>query len=377
MKTSKPTNDSARSLGILACTACTACIAGVLGLGAVGCGWSSGDEVDSVSLRAETQLPARAGSVIIDGCVIDTWQRATLAGPGARRVLQEVIMLCLVPRLDGTVGPRDPSAVQAIAAAVADLKKEGYRVHLGVSFTDESGQRYDGAQTRAFLADSAWRAKFRETLVPALAPADGVELDLQGLPSEARQSITALVTEIAQAVKPGKRLGIFVPPSVENPSDLPGGEAFARADLAKQVDRMRIMTLDFSDQGPGPTIDPGWAVDAIRLARRDSAAVDVSYPLYGTDFGPRGRRSTTYLESIATASLARASIERGPTTAPFVRYIAFDNAPHEMWFDDAQSTAHALGAWTHAVLPADVGVVFYGLGAEEPGLFERLGARMP
>ena len=343
----------------------------------LGCSTSSGETVSSVAQRTETPLPARAGTVIIDGCVIDSWQRATLAGAGARRVLQEVVLLCLVPRLDGTVGPRDPSTVAHLASTVNDLKAEGYRVHFGVAFTDETGQRYDGAQTAGFLADPAWRTRFRDTLVVALGPADGVELDLQGLSNPARQAVTTLVTEISRAVRPGKRLGVFVPPSVTSPSDLPGGDAFARVELAAQVDRLRIMTLDFSDLGAGPTIDPGWAVDAVRLARRDSAAVDISYPLYGTDFGPRGRRSVTYLEAIATAAAFGARVERGATTAPFVRYSGYGGEPHELWFDDTDSTALALSAWTHDVLPPDVGVVFYGLGAEEPSLFERLGARMP
>lgn len=347
------------------------------GLALAGCSSSTGETVDSVALRAETPLPARAGTVIIDGCVIDPWQRATLAGAGAKRVLREVVMLCLVPRLDGTIGPRDPSALKHLAAEVNDLKSEGYRVHFGVSFTDESGQRYDGAQTRTFLGDPAWRARFRDTLGLVLAPADGVELDLQGLPNDAQAAVTTFVTELSAVVRPGKTLGVFVPPSVSIPSDLPGGEAFSRAALAKQVDRMRIMTLDYADLAPGPTIDPGWAVDAVRLARRDSLAVDIAYPLYGTDFGPRGRRSVTYLEAIATAQVSGAPIGRGPTTAPFLRYEAFAGEPHELWFDDAESTSRALSAWTYEALPADVGVVFYGLGAEEPGLFERLGARMP
>jgi spore germination protein YaaH len=344
---------------------------------ALGCASPSGETTDSVAQRAETPLPVRAGTVIIDGCVLAPWQRATLAGPGAKRVLQEVVLLCLVPREDGTVGPRDPSAVAHLASLAADLKTEGYRVHLGVSFTDETGQRYDGAQTAGFLADAAWRKRFEDSLVIALAPADGVELDLEQLPDAARQAVTTLVTEVARAVRPGKRLGVFVPPSVSSPSDLPGGNAFARDALAPQVDRMRIMTLDYSDTGPGPTIDPGWAVDAVRLARRDAVAVDIAYPLYGTDFGPRGRRSVTYLEAVATASTSGARIERGPTTAPFVRYSGYGNEPHELWFDDTESTSRALAAWSYDVLPADVGVVFYGLGAEEPALFERLGARMP
>ena len=344
---------------------------------AIGCAGPSGEDVERVGLRAETPLPARSGSVVVDGCVLDTWQRSTLDQPGARRVLQEVILLCLVPRLDGTVGPRDASALDQRQLLIADLKRLGYRVSLGVSFTDEGGQRYDGEQTRTFLADAAWRTRFRETLAPAVAAADGVDLDLEGLPNGARAGVTALVTEVSQMVRPGKRLGLFVPPSVSTPSDLPGGEAFDRPALAPLVDRMRVMTLDYSDKAAGPTIDPGWAVDAARLALRDSAAVDVAYPLYGTDFGPRGARSVTWLEATGLASSERVDIQRGPTTAPFIRYLSFAGESHELWFDDAESTARALGAWSHDVLPANVGVLFYGLGAEEPALFERLAQRLP
>ena len=365
------------SLASLTSTLLAASALALVASTSLGCSSPSGETVNSVALRAETPLPARAGSVIVDGCVLDPWQRATLAGPGAKRVLQDVILLCLVPRLDGTVGPRDPSALQHLAALIADLGTDGYHVSLAVAFTDETGQRYDGPQTRALLGDPGWRARFIETLLPALAPAVGVELDLQGLPNDARDLITAFVTEVSQAVRPAKRLGVFVPPSVTIPSDLPGGDAFARAALGTQVDRMRIMTLDFSDHGPGPTIDPGWAVDAVRLAKRDARAVDIAYPLYGTDFGPRGHRSTTYLEAIAIANVTGAPIAHGPTTAPFVRYVAYGNEPHELWFDDVDSTSRALAAWNYDTLPADVGVVFYGLGAEQPNLFESLGARMP
>jgi hypothetical protein len=140
---------------------------------------------------------------------------------------------------------------------------------------------------------------------------------------------------------------------------------------------MRIMTLDFSERDPGPTIDSGWAVDAVRLAKNDFPNVDISFPLYGQDFGPRGRRATTYLEAIAISSIAGVPIERGPTGAPFIRYLLFNNEQHQLWFDDAESTGRVLGAWTPEVLPLDVGVLFYGLGAEDPAMFERIGPRMP
>jgi hypothetical protein len=341
-----------------------------------GCG-STGDTVSNVGLRAETPLPDRAGAVVVDGCVVDPWQRATLATPAARRVLSEVILLCLVPRETGEIGPRDPSARAHLAELAADLKRDGYRVHFGLAFTDESGQRYDGAQTRAFLEDPAWRARLVESLGAVALPADGVELDLQFLPDDARPLVTSLVTELSASLRPARRLGVFVPPSVTIPSDLPGGEAFSRRELAPLVDRMRIMTLDFSEAAPGPTVDPGWAVDAARLALGDARDIDVAYPLYGIDFGPRGKRPTLWHEAVAIAHAAGAPIERGPTGALFVRYVAFGGETHDLWFDDAESTGMALGAWTFDVIPSHVGVLFYGLGAEDPALWDRLASRMP
>jgi hypothetical protein len=344
------------------------------------CAFDSGEEVESVGLSAEGSLPRREGAVVVDGCVLDTWQRSTLATQGAKKLIREVIMLCLVPRADGTLGPRDPSAQAALRGLADDLHREGYRVNLGVAFTDESGQRYDGAQTAALLSSASFRANVVNGLDAAAAAADGVEIDLQGLPNGARADVVELVRAFGAKVRPQKRLGVFVPPSVAEPSDLPGGDAFAVRDIAPLVDRLRVMTLDYSDREAGPTIDPGWAVDAVRFAKASApppAGVDVAYPLYGTDFGPRGRRSVTWLEATAVASNARARVERGPTGAPFVQWTSEAGEPHVTWFDDATSTARALGAWTPDVLPADVGVVFYGLGAEEPGLFDELAEKTP
>jgi hypothetical protein len=222
------------------------------------CGYSSGDETEHVGLAADTALPGRRGAIVIDGCLIDTWSRSTLALPSTKKVAQEVIMLCAVPRADGTVGPRDESASAHLATLVSVLHAEGYRVNLGVAFTDESGQRYDGAQTSAYLSNQAWRARFVETLPAVLAPFDGAEIDLQKLPNDARPNVTELVSAIAAKIRPEKKLNAFIPPSVTVPSDLPGGDAFSRLELGPHLDRMRIMTLDFSETSPDPTTR-GWA----------------------------------------------------------------------------------------------------------------------
>lgn len=343
---------------------------------AAGCGSSSGEDRRDVALGLETPLPARRGTIVVDGCALDTWSRSVVARPATKRVASELVFLCLVPRESGEVGPRDPSARGQLAAMVADLRQEGWKVELGLSFTDETGQRYDGAQTRAWLARADFVAKLRDDVRDVAQLADGIDVDLQKLPSDARGDVTSMVSLLSEALRPSRRLGLFVPPSVTSPSDLPGGDAFDLGMLAPFVDRVRVATLDYSDTAAGPTIDPGWAVDAVRLAHARAANVDVSVPLYGTDFGPRGTRTATWFEAVAIAASSGVPISRGPTNAPFVRYTQ-NGELHELWFDDAASTGTTLGAWTYDVLPPDVGVVYYGLGAEEPGLFERLSARLP
>lgn len=343
----------------------------------VACADESHESKDAVGLGAESALPRRRSSIVIDGCGVDPWQRSTLANPATKKVVNggDLIFLCLVPRADGTIGPRDDSANARIKALAQDLHAEGYRVHLAVSFTDETGEVYDGAQTAASLTKPEWRARFLQTLPDHLDGIDGIELDLLNAPNSAQRDITELVSAIDLVVRPTHKLGIFMPPILQS-GDLPGvGDAISRLDVAPHVDRMRIMTLDYSDdyQSPGPTIDPGWAVEALRSATITNRPLDIAYPLYGNDFGPRGLRLVTYAEAVASGG----KIVRGPTGAPYVSWYGFNGEAHQTWFDDAESTGAALGAWAPPTLAEDVGVLFYGFGAEDPNLWDRLASRMP
>jgi spore germination protein YaaH len=174
-------------------------------------------------------------------------------------------------------------------------------------------------------------------------------------------------------------VSVFLPPLTTEPTDVPGGDAFDVASLSSVADRFRLMTLDYSaNSSAGPTIDTGWAVDAYRFAAsRTSLPIDVSLPLYGTDFSDLGERSVTYLEAMGAAATFGAPVSRGPTGAPHVAYTDADGHAHDVWFDDAYSTILELDALGPSTLPPAVGVTFYGLGAEDPALFSSLAARLP
>jgi spore germination protein YaaH len=361
-----------RCIGIM-----VACLSG---MSALGCAWE-GETVGSVGLAAEVALPQRRGTLLADGCVLDPQQRSSLESPATRRVVQEIILLCLVPQYNGTVAPSDPSARTALGALVGELSALGYSVRLGAAFTDESGQRIDGAQTSRLLSQPGYRDLVAKELrvVVASTGAAGVELDLQQLDANARLDVSDLGRRVAtEMASVGKTMGVLAPPSSTSPSDIPGGDAFDLRTLATVASTIRLMTLDYSLPNVGPTMDPGWATDVYRYASANAsgARFDVSYPLYGVEFSRRGTRFTTYLEAQGLRSLYGASISRGPTGAKFFAFQAPDGQTNQVWFDDADTTTQALAALAPA-LPPDVGVLFYGFGAEDPQLFSRISRQTP
>lgn len=351
-----------------------------LALTVTGCGVEASPEgrVESADVVA---IPQRPVTALVDSCVLDSWHRATLPTPAARKVIGEIVMLCLVPRYDGSVGPSDPAGASALAGLVTELHADGYQVKLGVAFNDESGQASDAGQTSALLLNPDWRTKVVTALTAAVGEAEGIDVDFESLQSSARSGVTSLVLSLAQALHAkGKKLAVYVPPSTTSPSDVAGGDAYDLAAFDGKVDRVRLTTLDYSDNTlPGPTTDPGWAVSAYKYARAylPNTAMDVSYPLYGADFGPAGVRGTSWVEARGIADLAGvSSFDRGPTGAPHFNYSREDG-PHEVWFDDATSTTQALAAWDYSTMPAGTGVFFWGFGAEDPTLWQELARRLP
>ncbi|HEX8791517.1 MAG TPA: hypothetical protein VF765_11250 [Polyangiaceae bacterium] len=338
----------------------------------LGCG-SQSDTLGRFGGEQGTPIPKRAASVLVPACQLDAWQSETIASSAAKSVLGTVILLCPTMRDDGTIAPAESSAQHELAQQVSQLRTLGYAVRLAVTMADELGQPYPAQTMQSSLGSATWRAQIVANAAPFAAMADGLDLQLPPPPAGEPQDVTSLTAALAHGIG-GKHLGIFAPPSLK-PGDVPGADAYDLASLGPLVDRVHLLTLDYSCcNGAGPTIDPGWAVDVERTARGStSAPVDVSYPLYGWDFGPNGAsRSVSYLEAEQVAGDTHATVRRGPTGEPFYDWTDTAGGSHETWFDDATSTSWALAAWDTQTLPGDVGVVFWGLGSEDPQLWTTL-----
>jgi hypothetical protein len=339
---------------------------------ALGCG-PDGEIVDGTRDDGVV-LPKRRGTLVIDSCPMDSFHRARLAEPSTRAVIDEVVFLCLFAREDGEVGPAHPETASWLRADIEDTRAAGYRVLLGMTLGESPLDWYSSPRATNLLLDPTWRAGITTKAAAWAQEADGLDLAPPPLENQARAGVTALVDGLAAALPP-RTVGLFAPPSLSAPSDLDGGDAFDLPALASRLGRVRVMTLDYSCCAApgGPSVDAGWAVDAVRFARTQAPGLPLSasISLFGTDFSALGPRSVTYLEATALAAYHGAPIERGPTGVPFLRYQDAAGYGHDLWFDDTFSIKLALGAWATA-LPADVGVLYYGLGAEDPSLWASL-----
>jgi spore germination protein YaaH len=359
-------------------------------LGSLACAGCAGTSTTSSAgetdiLASSGPIPRRSTSVEIDGCSTDSWQNETLAASATRAVVSEVILMCLAPREDGTIAPGDPSARAALAGTIQTLHELGYSVRLGVSFVDETGARFDGVQSASWLASETWRDAVITDIVGFAPDCDGFDLDVERLPDDARDSLDTFVGDLSTSLQPsGKRVGIFVLPSTQSPSDVSGGNAFDLPVLAQYVDRLRVATLDFSVGTPGPTLDSGWAVDAVRFAQGQVSAAtsalpiyDIAAPLYGWDFSSNTQRSITWLEATGLAQTYGVTPQRMAGGEEQFFYTDEYAVQHTVVYDDASSTTTFLHAWDTSTLPASVGVVLWGFGAEDPETFASIAGALP
>jgi spore germination protein YaaH len=350
---------------------------------ASGCGSSSetvarfGADGGSGGGGGQTPIPSRAGSVVVEGCQLDPWQTMQLQSPSAQAILQDVILLCPTARDDGTVAPVESSAQAELAQQVASIKGMGYHARLALTMADELGQPYSQSTMQASLASESWRSKVIAGVAPFAAMADGIDLQLPPPPDASQSDVTNLVRALSNAVGRNS-LAVFVPPGGAS-TDVAGTAAYDLGSIGAVASRLHVLTLDYSccTGSAGPTIDSGWAVDVMRAtAAATSAPLDVAFPLYGWDFGPGGQKAVTFLDAQSVASDTGASVQRGPTGSLFYDWQDESGGSHETWFDDATSTSWTLAAWDTVTLPPSVGVVFWGLGSEDPSLWDTLASEV-
>lgn len=315
----------------------------------------------------------RAGTLLIEHCTLDAGQRQALSQDALTSVVSTAIVLCPAIR-EGVVTPRDPDAQTALNSTISFLHQRVQRVELGITARDELGQDLSATRLAALLRDPVQRDLTTTGAAAFASKADGLVVALPTLGSDSEADVTAWVKDLA-AKTPGRKPAIFAPPSSTEPSDLPNGSAVNLTALAGSLRSVYSMTLDYSccDGLPGPTTNTSWAASVVGLASRQSGlkAMHFALPLYGVQFVGDTTQPLSYLAAAGLASAQHLQVLRSEEGSLHYSFNDAKMQRNEVWFDDAQTTARRLRDIDKFV-GAEVGVLYYGLGDEDPALWTTL-----
>ncbi len=121
---------------------------------------------------------------------------------------------------------------------------------------------------------------------------DGIDIDYESLDSSLREEYSAFIKELAEALHAqGKMLTVAAHAKDKDYGGLGGYQDWA--EIGQFVDRLRIMTYDYSwrGSGPGPVAPLYWVQSVAEYARSvvDPTKVVIGVPFYGYDWPPGGR----------------------------------------------------------------------------------------
>jgi spore germination protein YaaH len=148
-----------------------------------------------------------------------------------------------------------------------------------------------------YLANPATRTTIVKTIVDLVIKNnfDGIDLDYEGFAfvdgnttwSKTAPRWVALVKELSVALHAQNKLLSVSTPYVYDPKEKQKGYfVYAWADIASSIDRLRIMTYDYSVSRPGPMGPLSWTEKTIKYAISvmSPSKVYVGLPGYGRDW---------------------------------------------------------------------------------------------
>jgi spore germination protein YaaH len=185
----------------------------------------------------------------------------------------------------------DPSNSAAMSTTMASLKAQGVKVFA--TFTDGTGRLV----LQGILKDPTQRARLVSTLTNFAVRNgfDGIDLDFEGFAfSDGTSSWattqplwTTFITELSAAMKAQRLLLSVTTPEVRDPaSGKRGYWVYDWPGIAPHIDRLRIMTYDYSVARSGPIGPISWAEQTTKYAATLMAPskIYVGVATYGRDW---------------------------------------------------------------------------------------------
>lgn len=238
-----------------------------------------------------TYLPAVLSNADVIGEIMPFWYTLRYDGKTKRPVVVDVYK---------TANPSVP-----IETPLTALRNAGMKIIPTIT---------DGTE-KLMLANLISKPVTRKQVVDAIVATvnsqnyDGIDLDFEGFafidpPSTWKATApnwVIFVRELSAALRAQNKLLSMTTPYLFNPAEKQKGYfVYAWADIAPYIDRLRIMTYDYSSSRPGPIGPLAWTEKTVKYAVSimPASKVYLGLPGYGKDW-------VTKVEGVCPANLAK------------------------------------------------------------------------
>jgi spore germination protein YaaH len=276
-------------------------------------------------------------------------------------------------RPSGDIGLLDDRYTKVNREMVRQLQDHGIRVIPHIA--NYTNGEWTPGNASVVIRDPTLRSTHVRNIVDLVTREgyDGIDIDYESLTDDDRKPLVTFLTELSAALhEHHKLLTISVQPKDSDAGDGPHNRAQDYAAIGKVVDRVNLMAYDYSDSSadPGPVAPLNWVDDVLAYATTQipPEKVVLGNVLLGYDWGRGEGETVTWEQATDLADEHGADIEwDNDSQSPWFRFNSADG-PHEVWFENAESTAQKLDLVNKYGLG---GTFFWRLGGEDPDTWSR------
>jgi len=230
----------------------------------------------------------------------------------------------------------------------------------------------DGPHVAALLADEKTRTAHVSEVVALVERMgyDGVDVDYEALPAEARDDFTAFIEALAEALHArGKLLSVAVHPKTDDQGTWNGPRAQDWPRLGAAVDEFKVMAYDYHwrTSSPGPIAPLDW-VDGVLTYAEQTVPPDkiwMGLPFYGYNWVEQKGTGLVWATAGLLIRQRHPATRRDPSSGELYFSYRTGEEQHTIYVPDAKAIALKV-RWVRQTHPDIAGIAIWRLGGESP-----------
>jgi spore germination protein len=251
---------------------------------------------------------------------------------------------------NGQIVPQAPEAATQTAAGMEQLRKSG--IALVPTIANRTNGQWAYEPLANMLHDPAAMTRHIDDVV-ALVQREGyagIDIDYEDLPATDRQVFTTFVTRLADALHDNDKIlsiAVFAKTTDAGEDGRNAGQDYAAIGAA--ADEVRVMAYDYhwAESTPGPVAPISWVREVLNYAKSQMSAekIVLGVPVSGYDWVDGQGEVVTWIQCYGRTRAFNATLRYDRLSeSPSFKYTDAQGREHEVWFENAESTATKLDA---------------------------------